>query len=593
MTSTLAGLARNAFGAVEVAGAPAVGAGATSGGALGGPELDRILALPELQPPTEWEVRALSDHLRVRPDPRCPDWPGCSDASNPEPCSRCNGTGVIMLWPGQVLALRECFELGGLVGPMPVGSGKTLPTLLLATLLPGIMRPVLQIPASHKSKTTDAFARLRRDWKVRLPILLSYEEMHRPDREHKLAALDPDLLIKDECHYERNLDNACARRTDRFIAAKRERGERLFVVELSGTLITPQIEDYQHLMVWGLNARAPVPLQRTDAERWGQALNRDTGPLHRIGLGELQTIPGGFHAWVRSRRGVVTLPGPECPASIEVAPWRPELPTVLREQIEAVERSGMRPDGELLGDFDLPETLCELSQGFYSIWDPAPPQWWLRPRRAYYAYERAVLEARLDGFDSASFVRNALDGFRRSDGRVLLPPAPDEGRALLAEWRAVKDAYTPNPVPVWLDASVMVQAVRHAGARGCIVWTDRICVGEILEALGLPYYGAGLNPERQASDSRSIVCSSEAHGDGKNLQAWSRMLVLGLGVKNRWWEQLIGREHRPGQKADTVRVDVLQAIPYQESVLDRARADARATALADGRPQKLTLADFL
>jgi len=542
------------------------------GGVLAGVELERILALPRRAEPSPELVLALSVALRTR---------DVDDDGRP-----------VLLWPGQVAALLELYDVGGLLAPMPVGSGKTLVTLLAATVLSmgraPIERPVLMLPATLRDKTAREFARYVRDWRVRLPMLVGYEEMGRADRERRLVEYDPDLLILDEAHYVRSLDSAVTRRVERFIVGCRAEHRACIVATLSGTLITTRIEDYQHHAVWALREHAPVPLQRSTAEQWGRALNRDTAGLGRIGLGDLEHIPLGYHAHLLGSRGVVSASGPDCTATLQIDRWRPATPPALVELIDATARSGMRPDGELLDEFDLPDCLCQLALGFFYQWDPMPPSWWLAPRRAWRAYARDVLDQRLDGYDSESQIVHALDAHATTHDP---PPCPNEGRHALAAWRAVRDAFVPNPVPVWIDASVLVAAVAEAGQTDTIVWTRFRAAGVLLEQLGVPYYGGGSDPE-SAEPGRTIACSIAAHGTGRNLQAWHRALVLTPPANARAWEQLVGRLHRPGQHSDVVRYSVISTIDYHANVIDRVRAEASATSRASGHTQKLDLAHW-
>ena len=542
------------------------------GGVFGGVELRRILALPRRGAPSPELVLALSVALRAR---------DVDDDGRP-----------VLLWPGQAAALVELYDVGGLLAPMPVGSGKTLVTLLAATVLSmgraPIERPVLMLPATLRDKTAREFARYLRDWKVRLPLLVGYEEMGRADRERRLVEYDPDLLILDEAHYVRSLDSAVTRRVERHIVGARSSSRPCIVACLSGTLITTRIGDYQHHAVWTLREHAPVPLQRHTAEQWGRALDRDTAGLGRIGLGDLEHIPGGYHEHLLGSRGVVSASGPDCTATLQIDRWRPVTPPALVDLIGATARSGLRPDGEPLDEYDLPDCLCQLALGFYYVWDPLPPRWWLSPRRAWRAYARDVLDERLDGYDSESQIVNALDAIATAHD---LPPAPNEGRHALASWRAVEGAFKPNPVPVWLDASVLAAAAAEAGPTGAIIWTRFRAAGVMLEQLGVPYYGGGTDPE-SVETGRTIACSIDAHGTGRNLQAWHRAIVLTPPANALAWEQLVGRLHRPGQHSDVVRYSVIDTIDYHAAVIDRVRAEARATSRACGKIQKLDLAQW-
>lgn len=531
------------------------------------PALRRVLGLPTRPAASAALIESLSAAMRTRP-------------------------GTATLRPAQVEVLREAWEYRGCFAPMQVGAGKSLPTFALPVVLHA-KRPVLAIPASLFAKTRRDFARYSADWRVRLPELISYEEMGRDDRASKLQTLRPDLMILDEAHHLRR-DSSRTRKFARYIAecraAEAEFGADLVVVALSGTLMTASLRDYQHIAVWCLGDRAPLPTRDSDAERWAAALDRDLGPLRRIDPGALAEIPGGFHEWFRSRRGVVPTRGRDCDASITVSPWRPEVPAEVRALLERVESSSQRPDEVDLSVLELPECLSDLALGFWRRWDPVAPRDWLGPRSAWYAYEREVIAARIDGIDSPLQLRNAL---ARHD-----PSVPDAamGRQLLAEWTAIEPTFVPNPVPVWVDDSVLRQAVEYVSRRGAdpaVVWVDSIPAGERLHALGLPYYGAGSNPEL-ATPGRSIACSLKAHREGKNLQAlFARSLSLSLPATGDAWEQKIGRFHRAGQDADTVRVEYIDAIEYHRNVMSRVLAQARADAESSGFDYKLTLADWI
>lgn len=538
--------------------------------------LDRVLAIPRRQPATEQEIDQLSAYLRKRPY-----------NTNGEPNR---------LRPAQVEALRELYECRGLFGPMRVGSGKTLVTLLAATLL-GSGRQVLVVPAKLRVKTRREFAAYFDDWHVRLPTILSYEELGRPDREHKLLEAAPDLLLLDEAHKARNLDSAVTRRIKRTIDALHP-----VVAVLSGTLITDKLMEYHHQALWALGEGAPIPLQRSDAELWSNAVDKDVTTLRRFSAGALEAIPGGFHQWLRGSRGVVPTPGDDCKATIQMSLWCPETPEPLRKVTQRVADTAMRPDGEPLDEWEVATCLSQLALGFYYVWDPMPPDYWLRPRRGWRMYTQAVLDEHLDGFDSKAQITNALD---RPDR--LQPPEADEGRELLAAWRAVKHTFEPNPVAVWWDPAtsawtrpgvdpvapppILAQAVRDAGPA-CLIWTRFSAPGEQLSRLGVPYYGGGTDPE-SAPPGQTIALSINAHGEGRNMQfGWHRALLLTLPADPDGLEQVIGREHRQGQKSPTVAIRVINTIDYHTRTLSKVLTEAAATSAANGFPQKLIQASW-
>ena len=530
-------------------------------------ELERVRNLIRRPDVNEDLPRLLSRYFRLNRDNEA-----CPVCEGDPRCKVCGGTGLIILRLKQAEALREAFECQGLFAPMRVGSGKTLVTLLLPVVLEA-KRPILIVPASLREKTRSDFAALRRAWRVRLPEIFSYEEMGRPDRDERLFDAAPDLLILDEAHRLRNWGAAVTRRVQRYVSRNRVK-----VAALSGTLITDCLLDFHHLTVWALGANAPVPIPRAEAERWGQALDR-TATLRRLGDGALSTLPGGFHEHFRSRRGVVPTPGSDCNASIECSLWHPKLPNDLREMIARTAASSLRPDGELLDDWDLPDCLCQLAQGFYYVWDPLPPTWWLEPRRAWMTYVRAVLDEYLDGFDSPSQIVNALDG----EGEFK-PPAPAEGKQLLDAWRAVRDQFVPNTVPVWVNPEPIIKAADHAKSTDSIVWVRHVAAGAMLDRMGVPYFGADTDPT--VADG-PIACSVAAHGTGKNMQAWANNLILSPLANANGLEQLMGRTHRAGQKADVVRFLFPGMIDYHAEVLSRVLSEARAVSKASGFSQKI------
>lgn len=542
-------------------------------------DLERVRRLAARDGMDAAGIALLSTWLRrYGADWRCPEHSGAD-------CPVCGGSGVVMLREPQAVALRELADMRGLFAPMRVGSGKTLVTLLAATVLDA-RRPVLMVPASCVDKTRDEFVTYFKAWRVRMPYVLSYEMLSHPDHERDLLDLAPDLLMLDEAHKARNRDAAVSRRIRRCIEQVNP-----IVVALSGTLITDRLMDYQHHAVWSLRGNAPVPAIEAEAERWAAAVDKDVPLLHRAGPGALVSLPGGFHEHLRSRRGVVPTPGSDCAASIEISRWRPTLPVALRQAIDATAASGLRPDGELLDPLRVPDCLCELAMGFFNVWDPMPPAWWLGPRRSYFGYERAILDEHLDGFDSPEHVRRGLDrAVARREGPH--PPAWQEGAELLAEWRAVKDRFVPNSVPVWID-DAPVQQCADTVERGMIVWTKRRAVGERLaNVYGLPYYGAGSSPQAHRG-AGAIVCSIAAHGTGKNLQRWHTSRVLHPPAKADAWEQLIGRTHRAGQRADVVRVQAIDVIDYHAEVLERVRRQAHEIQRASGFEQKLVAATWV
>ena len=526
------------------------------------PDLVRILRLPRSTPASTEQILQLTRQLTR---------PGCG----------------VELRQKQTEALIALRDAGGTVAVMPTGEGKTLVTLLAPTLL-AAERPVLMLPANCRDKTRDEFAEYLADgWAVRLPRLLSYETLSHPKHERDLVELAPDLLMLDEADLARNVDGTGFGR--RIRRALRDASPRPRVAVLSATLLTDDLLDYWELVLWALQDQAPVPTTRAVAERWASALAHDVPDgLFRTEPGALELIPGGFAAHLRGTRGVVCGRGEQCPAEITITPWVPPIPPNVRGWIEWCQDTGQRPDGEPMTEWELPDLLCTLSLGFFQIWDPLPPTWWLQPRRAYLAYERAVIEAQIDGIDTPAQVRAGL-----TLRDHVQPPEADIGRTLLAAWSAVSDRFEPNPVPVWLSGDVL-DAIAAKARPGLIVWVKHVGPGVELARRGLPYYGADTSPQHHRPLGAPIVCSIKAHGRGKNLQhGWHDMLITHPMAKARGWEQLISRVHRPGLVAPHVGVEVITGIEYHGQVLERVYAEAERISADAGFPHKLTIAKWI
>lgn len=571
--------------------------------------LDRVLALPrrpplsEFTPEVESWLASLDPRDRGKAAKACRNDRACVDPylealSESLRCrewGRDPNTGEPrrnVLRPAQGTALREVMECRGLFAPMKVGSGKTLVTFLAPTVLNSV-RPVLVVPAKLRAKTKREFAAYREDWRCRLPKVISYQTISHPDHTETLRRERPDLLELDEVHKARRTSATKSR------IAEVIRDFEPAVVALSGTLITANMLDYWDALLWTLRDRAPVPLQLEIAKRWAQALDRDIDGMNRIGLGALTAFPDGFHEWMRASRGVIPTPASsdDYTGSIQLSTWSPEIPPELRAVIDQVVATRKRPDGEDLDDWDLPDCLCQLAQGFYYVWDPLPPDWWLRPRRGWMAYVRATLDEHakdpiaLAGLDSTEQIVRALE----SANPRTVPPAAAEGRQLLAEWRAVRDQFEPNTVPIWLDVAPLLSAIKRAktlgdGVGGCLIWTRHVAAGVMLEYLGVPYYGGGTDPE-PSDPKTTIAVSIQAHGEGKNLQTRHRMLVLTPMANADGWEQVIGREARAMQESDTVYVETIDAVPYHLDVLERVLAESRRASEAAGFVYKIIAAD--
>ncbi|AGC46591.1 hypothetical protein MYSTI_05311 [Myxococcus stipitatus DSM 14675] len=150
---------------------------------------------------------------------------------------------------------------------------------------------------------------------------------------------------------------------------------------------------------------------------------------------------------------------------------------------------------------------------------------------------------------------------------------------------------------VWPSDFIVQDAAKWALRKGQpgIVWVGFPELGErIAKAAGVPFFGGG--PEASATISREsgkrpTIVSQRAHGTGKSLTMFSRMLFVNPPADGAAWEQTIGRCHRQGQLADEVEVELYQHTDELVGARQKALDFARFIEQMEGTPQKLGFAN--
>lgn len=531
-------------------------------------ELRRILALPRRPQEHDEDLAAeLTRHLR-RPN------------------------GGQTLRAIQATALHEAWRTRGLFGPIGVGEGKTLVTLLVPLVL-GLKAPVLLTKAKLLEKTRRDMVELNRHWKIPNHIrMYSYETLGRADHVHLLRRHPlTDGIIADECHALRNASAAVSRRVKRHFD---EYPDTPFI-GLSGSICKRSIRDYGHLIRWALKSGAPLPQHHGELEDWADALDEhdrerpEPGALVLFSDGEtdLLSVRRGYQRRLVETPGVVSSIRNRISASLLIRGVRyPQGPAIaeafalLRDKMEL-------PDGtELISGMEVWRHARELALGFWGRWDPPAPEAWLAPRRAWGRRLWEIL-GRSRTLDSELHVIRAIDA---GDRRDALAGAQE----LLATWRAVKDSFEPNPVPVWIDDQPLEFAAAWARSHTGIVWCDHVPFAvELAKRTKLTYYGRkGEDSEGHLLDQHVGTCiaSRQSGAEGFNLQRWSEALVTAVVANGIQTEQLLGRHHRPGQDDDVVFDLMLGCREHLESFW-KARADAEFERDTMGAEAKILYAD--
>ena len=117
------------------------------------------------------------------------------------------------------------------------------------------------------------------------------------------------------------------------------------------------------------------------------------------------------------------------------------------------------------------------------------------------------------------------------------------------------------------------------------MWTEHVAFGE---QFGANYYGAGTE---LTNVEGPVVLSVKAHGEGKNLQRWSRNLAVSCPSSGKAWQQLLGRTHREGQEADAVTADIYFHTQVLRDAWDTAVEDAHYLQDTTANRQKILYAN--
>jgi hypothetical protein len=532
------------------------------------PELERIAKLPRHVADLDEEVIGLlSDHLRAP-----------------------NGSQTLR--PIQAAALVAVADLPGVLVSAPVGYGKTLMTAL-APVVTGAARPLLIVPAKLRDKTRREFAAARIDWNVPEIEIVSFEKLGRVSGADYLADFAPDLVMADECHRLKNPRAAVTRRVLRYCAA--ERPKALF---LSGTITSRSLMDFHHLLKLTHGPKlSPLPWSYVEAKTWADCVDEGVesrtlpGPLVVFSSAgsDLPEIREGVGRRIRDTAGVVhAMEGKGaggCDASIQISTFDPDSTDEIRIEIDRITKAKQNPDGSEASPADIYRHIRTMVQGFFYQWDPEPPEHWRKARSAWSRFVRNILEEEDPRFDSELQIARACAADRLSSF---------EWR----RWEEVRGDYDGRTVPVWLSDQPLISAALRV-TKPAIVWVEHIATGQKLaEITGWPYFHRlGLTDDRRSIEDTDgtapIIASIAANAEGRNLQKFSRNVVITPPGSGKTWEQLIGRTHRAGQTADEIEIEIMIGHRSIFETFKQAQKDAEYISAITGGIQKLEIADMV
>lgn len=603
-------------------------------GAAGGPyikgqavgesrDLRRVLALPMRVPPTEEQLKRLSSEFKAQLGTGATTCV-CVTKFKRRCCSE--------LLPIQAWALGESREIGGLVGPIGVGHGKTLLDLLVSMVVPGCKTALLLLPPNLRKQLLDV------DWHFygqhwKLPNLaggrwlvpgrptlhvVAFSELSGASATDLLQRLRPDVIIVDEAH---NIRNRTAARTKRFLRYFAECPVRLFA--WSGTFTSKSIKDYAHISNLALRDGSPTPLHWPTVEEWAGHLDPSTfrsppGRLTQFGA----DVTAGYRRRLLGTPGVVSSGDSDaCQASLIISERVFSTPAAIQKHIESVEATWQRPDGEEFVDaMSVGRCLRELSCGFFYRW-----RWprkesvevierWLAARKDWHKELREKLKLNRPHLDSPLLCAKAairwfsgyVHIYRDAEGNALsreqIPPKTKDGpmpawaSQCWQEWEQVRNTAKPESEAVWLDESFAHDCLAWLAEAPGLLWYEFDGLARKLLQLAkgrgqrVVFAGPGSEGDEvvlSLSGSDSVVISANAHGAGKNLQQFSRNLLATPPSSGGEWEQLIGRTVRAGQDADEVTVETYRHTEPLRKAIDKARELSEYIEGTFGASQKL------
>lgn len=527
----------------------------------------------------------------------------------------------VRLRPIQAQALTEAHDFGGLLGPIGVGQGKTLLSLLLPVILDA-KQPALIVPAKLKDKTFIEAKEYERDWKIATYFHVeSYEMLGRVQGADFLERIKPDLIIFDEVHRAKNPRAAVTRRLKRYLEAN----PHVRVVALSGTMTKRSLKDFAHLAKWALPKTNPTPEDWGQTELWAQAIDEKTRDVQRVHPGEmvrlcndeerrefsLSPIQGARMAFRRrlvETPGVIATAESQLGVSLVLEMTEPHVGQAVDEAFGKLRGEWETPDGQPIADgIALWRHARELACGFYYRWVVQPPTDWMNARRAWAKFVRDVIKHNRSGIDSELQVAQACSlAVRHRDepvtntrhARVPVPQMILEGLKIYEDWTQVRPTFNPQTEAVWIDDHMIQFCLEWLKHHQGIVWTDMIAFGDELSRVSnLPYFGAQARCARtrkflyEHPAGKSMICSVASVGEGQNLQAWNRNLVVSAPQTGATWEQMLGRTHRPGQLEDEVTALIPVACTEQYRGVMQALSDAKYMQTITGQDMKMVYAD--
>lgn len=495
------------------------------------------------------------------------------------------------LFSSQAAALEAIHDFRGFLGGIAVGGGKTLITLLAPVVLDA-KKPLLLIPKSLRDKTYREARLYAKDWCIARNLsILSYEKLSHLKSLDILERIQPDVIMCDECHCLKNSRGPRAKRIKRYLKAH----PSTVFIGMSGSIMNRSLRDYWHIMKWCLPHSAPTPYDLEAFIEWCEALD-ETVPIRRPPGALLTLHPDaeGVDPTVRARdayaRRLAETPGvylsrdkgPNMSLivrSVEPGINRAKLEPAIRKLRESWEVPGGEPFSTAL---DLWRHVRSAVCGLVSVWDPPAPLEWLERRREWARFCRYAINTLRRNIDTPAHVAKMI-----MEGQL-------DDRGVLALWKEIEPTFEPNVKWIWIDDSMLIYAEKWLKEQRGLCWVEHAEFGlKLMERTGLPYFqhlGKDHDGNMIEEHSGPAIVSRQSNSIGRNLQKWSKNLLISHVPNGKQWEQTLGRTHRNGQQADEViyEIPIISLEQYRE--VCKAIKDAEHIQAMTRQPQKLCYA---
>lgn len=535
-------------------------------------------------------------------------YPDCSIIYAKGGCGR-NGCqycrfGQPGLRPLQNAIIIEAANNSGAFVAAGVGAGKTLASFLLHDALE-VQTTVLLVPPSLRDKTLnidlpdlDKHFRLpsiysSKEWEPGKSgvYVLGYSEISDTDASDLLDRIKPDLIVADEVQALKRRESARTRRFLRFM-----RANSCKFVAMTGSPVSSSIMDFSHLIELCLGKNSPLPVDYPSLAQWADAIDNE-GKEGATDMGALvllcdqhETARDGFRRRFVETPGVIATEETSCSLPIEIRVFDLQAPTCVQDALQKLESEWAWDGEEHTEILAISRLQRQLTQGyFYRLRWPSGllDLEWLEAKNGWNRAVRARLKhSNRVGQDSPALLE------KLAEAGLWAPPE-------WLDWCAQRDKREPERDPIVISDWLVVRAAYWANYfhDPGIIWVSSPVIGWQLQDHGITYFGEGQDQELNALAKRSleakeagltsfiptIACSIRAHGYGKNLQAWSRNLVLYPPAGGDVWEQMIGRTHRPGQLDTCVTFDVIlggeSALKSWEGALEKSKFIQETTGL--------------